>query len=267
MDIQVHVPYRLLHGPFLDAIIAAGTNPEVAINHHDLDHFPPQAFEEAGAKLQQAGVRVTLHAPFVDLRPGAIDSQIRDVAVRRIRALLDRAVFFRPVSIVCHAAFDERYYFSAEERWLKNSIETFRSFLPSLDSMSCPICIENVYESDPMILRKLIDGVNSPLIGFCFDTGHYNVFSRSSLECWMETMGDSLKQLHIHDNWGKNDQHLPPGEGSFPFPELGNLLRKKNITPIVTLETHSVEDYERALRKLDSLALPFLPHRFCRGEK
>ena len=261
MDIQVHVPYRLLHSPFLNTIITAGINPEVAITHYDLDHFPRQDFYESGATLREAGVRVTLHAPFVDLRPGAIDSRIRDITIERIQALLDLAVFFRPVSIVCHAAFDERYYLSAEELWLKNSIQTFQSFLPSLHNMSCPMCIENVYEGNPMILRRLMDGINSPMIGFCFDTGHYNIFSRSSLESWVETMEPHLKQLHIHDNWGERDQHLPPGEGSFPFGELGSLLSKRNITPVVTLETHSMEAYERALQKLDDLALPFLPYK------
>jgi len=261
MDIQVHVPYRLLHGPFMDTIITARINPEVAINHHDLDHFPPQSFCETGAKLREAGVRVTLHAPFVDLRPGAIDPKVRNITIERIQAFLNLAVFFRPVSIVCHAAFDERYYLSAEELWLKNSIKTFQSFLPSLDNVSCPICIENVYERDPMILRRLVDGVNSPMIGFCFDTGHYNIFSRSPLEFWIETLTPYLKQLHIHDNWGENDQHLPPGEGSFPFEKLGTLLNKKNIAPVVTLETHSIETYMRALQKLDTMTLPFLPRK------
>ena len=261
MDFQVHVPYRLLQGQFIDTIIAAGINPEVAINHDDLDRFPPQAFCETGAKLREAGRRVTLHAPFVDLRPGAIDSEIRNVTVKRIQAVIDLAVFFQPVSIVCHAAFDERYYWSAEERWLKNSVKTFQSFLQNLYDMQCPICIENVYESEPAVLRRLIDGVNSPMVGFCFDTGHYNIFSRSSLEIWIETMALHLKQLHIHDNWGEKDQHLPPGEGSFPFEKLGSLLDKKNITPIITLETHSLEDYKRALKTLDSLGLPFLPHK------
>jgi len=267
MDIQVHVPYRLLRTSFIDAIIAAKINPEVAINHHDLDHVPLDEFRKTGAKLLEAEVRVTLHAPFVDLRPGAIDSGIREVTRKRIQALLDIAVFFRPVSVVCHAAFDERYYWSVEERWLKNSIETFQSFLPGLHNLSCPICLENVYESEPMVLQRLIEGINSPLIGFCFDTGHYNIFSRSPLESWMETMAPYLKQLHIHDNWGETDQHLPPGEGSFPFEELGSLLAGKNITPVITLETHSMEDYERALPKLDALGLPFLPHKFSPGGK
>jgi sugar phosphate isomerase/epimerase len=156
---------------------------------------------------------------------------------------------------------------SAEERWLENSIKTFQSFLPSLYNVSCPICIENVYESEPAILQRLIDGINSPMIGFCFDTGHYNIFSRSSLEVWIETMAPYLKQLHIHDNWGKNDQHLPPGEGSFPFKNLGSLLSKKGITPIITLETHSMENYKRALQGLDALALPFLPYRPSNGRE
>lgn len=256
--IQVHMPFHFLREKYLPLVLAERINPEVAINHRDLDGCTREAFREVGEKLQAAGLRVTIHAPFLDLRPGAIDPEIRRVTVARIAAVLDLAVFFRPVSIVCHAAFDERYYLSGEEQWLSNCLETFQSFLPRAEALQCPICVENVYEKAPVMLRRLLDGVNSPYLRFCFDTGHHNVFAEAPVDAWVDVMRPYLVQLHIHDNQGIRDQHLPPGEGTFPFRDLFAMLKNKNLTPIVTLETHSIENFRRAVACIDALGwLPF----------
>ncbi|MBN1545158.1 MAG: sugar phosphate isomerase/epimerase [Syntrophaceae bacterium] len=252
--IQVHMPFHFLREKFLTVVLAEQINPEVAINHRDLDGYPREAFAEIGKKLQEAGLRITLHAPFLDLRPGAIDPEIRRVTVARISQTLDQAAFFRPASIVCHAAFDERYYLSGEQQWLENCIATFHEFLPKMKALNCPICIENVYETEPAMLKRLLDGLNSPYFRFCFDTGHYNVFATAPVLSWIEALSPYLAQLHIHDNDGKKDRHLPPGDGNFPFTELFAMLRSRNLKPLVTLETHSVENFWKAVSVLDDAA-------------
>ena len=68
-------------------------------------------------------------------------------------------------------------------------------------------------------------------------------------------MSPFLSQLHIHDNQGIKDQHLPPGEGTFSFPDLFAMLRKRKLTPIVTLETHSIENFRKAVARIDALGL------------
>lgn len=253
--IQVHMPFHLLREKYLPLVLAERINPEVAVSHRDLDGYPREAFREVGAKLQAEGLQVTMHAPFLDLRPGAIDPEIRRVTVKRIAAVLDLAVFFRPLSVVCHAAFDERYYLSGEEQWLSNCLETFQAILPRMEALHCPICVENVYETVPGMLKRLLDGLNSPYLRFCFDTGHHNVFAEVPVDAWIDALGPYLAQLHIHDNQGVRDQHLPPGEGTFPFQKLIGLLRERKLTPIITLETHSSENFRKAIAQIDALGL------------
>jgi len=245
------MPFHFLREKFLPTVLAERINPEVAINHRHLEDYSREDFREVGGKLQEAGLRVTVHAPFLDLRPGAIDPKIRRVTVDRIAEVLDLAGFFHPSSVVCHAAFDERYYLSGEEQWLHNSMETFRALLPRTEELACPLCIENVYETEPTMLRRLLDGVDSPFFRFCFDTGHFNVFSEAPMGSWIEAMTPYLGQLHIHDNQGIKDQHLPPGDGKFPFADLFAILKKRKLKPIITLETHSIENFRRAVEQID----------------
>ena len=122
--------------------------------------------------------------------------------------------------------------------------------------MGTQIALENVYEGDPGLLGPLLDTFReSQYICFCFDTGHFNAFSTSSLEEWMDALGSRIGQIHLHDNHGSADEHLPVGEGTFPFQRFFELLKKKGVRPIVTLEPHTQEDLWRTLENIRRIGL------------
>ncbi len=186
-------------------------NPEISFNHETLDRFRPDDYRKVADTLLAAGLTTTIHAPFMDLRPGALDPKIRRATADR----LGRSLIWRPLSarsIVCHPSFDERYYVSTEDQWLENSIATWRPFLKLAEEMDPLIALENVYETNPFLLKELLSSLRSPHLCFCFDTGHFNVFAKAPLEDWISQLGSVTGQLHLHDNHGITDEHLPPGE-------------------------------------------------------
>ena len=246
--VQVHVPYYLLREKLLPMVLRERINPEISISQLDLDHFSPADFRETARRLEGHGLSITFHAPFLDLRPGALDPRIRQVTLDRLRGAFDLIPWFRPRSVVCHPSFDEKYYVSTEgeTQWLENSVETWRQLLDDVRETETVIVLENVYERTPRPLRLLLDALASPQLRFCFDTGHANVFGSTSVAEWLDSLGDQLGEIHLHDNHGTADEHLPVGEGTFPFRELMALLRRRNLKPILTLESHS----DRALRRM-----------------
>ena len=253
--IQVHVPFHLLREKLLPRVIRDGINPEIGFNHHDLDRFHAADFREVADRLADTGLSVTFHAPFMDLRPGALDPRIRQISVDRLRQVFDLIPLFRPRSVVCHPSFDERYYISTEEQWLEYSLETWRSLLGVIDGMETFIALENVYEKDPGQMKLLLDALASPQVRFCFDAGHAHAFGGAPLGLWMDDLGDFLGEIHIHDNHGAADEHLPVGEGSIPFPDLFSILRQKNLRPILTVESHSEQGLRRMLENLGAMEL------------
>jgi sugar phosphate isomerase/epimerase len=68
-------------------------------------------------------------------------------------------------------------------------------------------------------------------------------------------MSPYLEQLHIHDNSGSADEHAPVGEGNFPFTALFALLRERNLSPLVTLEPHSLDDLWKTVRNVKAMDL------------
>lgn len=253
--VQIHVPFRLLMTEHLSFVIKERINPEISFNCTELENTTKAVYLEVAKRIAEAELRVTFHAPFIDLRPGAIDPKIRQVTRDRLQQVFDLVPYFHPLSVVCHPSFDKRYYASHQQAWLENSIETWNYFLPLVEETNTIIALENVYETDPTPLTKLLGALSSPRIRFCFDTGHCNFFSRAPFDAWIEALGPYLSQLHIHDNSGSADDHAPVGEGNFPFTALFALLRKSNLSPLVTLEPHSLDDLWKTVHNVKIMDL------------
>lgn len=254
--VHVNMPYQMLVDTYLPLIIERRINPEIGLDCFVLDSYNRSDFNDTAKRIKDQGLAVTLHAPFFDLRPGALDRKVREVTRERLEQVFDLVPLFGPKSVVCHASFDEKYYVSKEEEWFENSREMWGHFLAIAGETNTTIAIENVYEKDPRYLKRLLDAFeNDPRISFCFDTGHFNAFSKTPLDLWMDELGSSIGQVHLHDNGGFKDEHLAVGEGTFPFPEFFKRLKKNRKSPIITLEPHTEETLWRTLENIKNMNL------------
>lgn len=66
------------------------------------------------------------------------------------------------------------------------------------------------------------------LIGICYDTGHANVAGLDQRDTLLQ-IGDRLKMLHVHDNFGK-DQHQAPFCGTIDWTSVMEGLAEINYT-------------------------------------
>ncbi len=253
--LQVHIPFDQLLQKHLDKVLREGINPEIAFNCATLDRFNDGEYAGLAQRLCGPHRSITFHGPFMDLRPGAVDPQIRHVSFMRFLRVFEIAVHFRPRAIVFHPSYDERYYVSSGRKWLENSIGTWSKLLPLADQLDTRIALENVYETDPDWIGRLLDAFPPERVGFCFDTGHFNAFARTPLETWMDRLGHRLVEVHLHDNRGALDEHLPVGEGTFPFGEFFSILAGKGLRPILTVEAHTEQNLSRTLFNIGRLGI------------
>jgi len=249
--LQVHIPFDQLLQKHLDKVLREGINPEIAFNCAILDRFTDGEYAGLAQRICGPHRSITFHGPFMDLRPGAVDPEIRHVSFRRFLRVFEIAVHFRPRAIVFHPSYDERYYVSSGRKWLENSIGTWSKLLPLADQLDTRIALENVYETDPDWIGRLLDAFPPERVGFCFDTGHFNAFARTPLETWMDRLGHRLVEVHLHDNRGALDEHLPVGEGTFPFGEFFSILAGKGLRPILTVEAHTEQNLSKTLFNIE----------------
>ncbi len=252
--VHAHMPYHLLP-QYLPMILEKKLNLEIYFSHYALESLDKNQCIETAQTLKDAGLKVTFHAPFVDLRPGALDDQIRKTSLDRIRQVFDLTPYFQPLKIVCHPSFDDRYYVDCDDLWLENSVNFWRQLIPLAKDGGTIIALENVYEKEPHILRRLFEMLASDQVCFCFDTGHFNVFSYAPLKTWMEQMGRYIGHLHLHDNFGKFDEHLPVGAATFPFDQFFAALKALKVKPTITLEAHAQEHLWQSVANLQKMSL------------
>lgn len=85
------------------------------------------------------------------------------------------------------------------------------------------ICVENTTSEmgDPAYLRAFVDETRLNGLRFNFDIGHAHLAELPEdqrLEKSFSPLRDLVSSVHLHDNHGEKDEHLPPYEGSIDWP-------------------------------------------------
>jgi sugar phosphate isomerase/epimerase len=200
---------------------------------------------------------LTVHAPFMDLNPGAVDPMVRAATQMRFKQVLGAAAVLRPRAMVFHAGYDRWRYAGRRDIWLENSMDTWPRVMEQAAKVDgLRVAVENVFDEDPEALRMLIERVDHPSFGFCFDTGHFNLFSRVPLEEWFTQLGKHLVEVHLHDNHGAEDSHWAVGKGTVDFDRFFRLLRQQVAKPVYTLEAHDPADIDPSLETIRAYIRP-----------
>lgn len=238
--IQVNLPFKMLLEN-LPAIFDWGIQPEIYFSAEILDQLDWAMVQRISAQFKDKDISITFHAPFMDLNPGAVDPEIRRITSFRFHQVMDLVPLFNPRTIIFHPGYDRFRYDDNVDLWLEKSLLTWPPLLKMAEKLSVRLALENVFEEDPLILSKLLQTINSPFLGYCFDTGHGHIFSQVALGQWVEVLAPYLMEIHLHDNHRRADEHLPLGEGLIDFETIFSLLKEKNLNPILTIEPHQKE--------------------------
>ena len=248
--VQVNLPFPMLLQN-IDEILDFGLQPEIYFSGATLDHLSPQEVEKAARKLTRKNIPITFHGPFMDLSPGAVDEKIREVTVYRFKQVMDLVPHFLPLAIVFHPGYDRWRFDNDVDLWLEKSLPTWKPLVERAEKLSVKLALENIFEENPSILKRLLEAIDSPYLGYCLDPGHGNLFSEVAIVEWIEVLSSRLIEVHLHDNHRQADEHLPLGCGAIDFPAIFSSLREKNLKPIYTIEPHQKEHLELSLRALE----------------
>ncbi|RJS92635.1 sugar phosphate isomerase/epimerase [Candidatus Bathyarchaeota archaeon] len=239
---------------------------EVEINA-DKTHLDPRVFPRSELSslknlLNDLGLHPnSAHAPIdgVDL-----SAQNVDIKNRSIDLLVKTLEYCRAIDcpiLVVHPNHSDSISLGREVM-KKNSIENLRIVVKKAEDLGVKIAIENMinvggerFGSRISDLKEIIMNIGSPYLGICFDSGHANLQAASSdisIRDEIIDAGEYLWTLHIHDNDGSRDQHLPPGDGNIDWGLVIRTLREANYKGVFMMEIQERGDpdylAERCLR-------------------
>ncbi len=206
-------------------------------------------WEKETARLVETAEKLDIrfvqsHAPYY---PGkCFDPEAAEFNAHFEKMLLRSAEICRRAGIVfavVHPVRDPRFPAEDKEAHLKMTRELHRSFLekcgeygiaPAFENMPGPEQ-ENRFGRTAGDLMLLCDALKEYHVGVCWDFGHGNLsFGDQTVE--IEKLTGRILCVHVHDNRGKNDDHLMPFMGSIPWEKVLPAMRRTGFSNDLVLE-------------------------------
>lgn len=246
--VHIHIPYpRLLED--IEIIREKRLDLEIFFDAQALDGLREKDINNLMESLDW-NPQLSIHGPFMDMSPGGVDERVRMVTVERFLHIIGITNILRPKVIVFHPGYDKWRFHGHEDLWLESSLKTWGMVLEDTERIGTSIAIENVFEEDPSTLEMLVKRIKSNRFGICFDTGHFYIFSKKPFEEWLKALGPYLLEIHIHDNNGREDDHLAMGDGKIDFPSFFKLLNALPSDPLLTIEAHGRKAIEKSIERI-----------------
>jgi sugar phosphate isomerase/epimerase len=115
----------------------------------------------------------------------------------------------------------------------------------------------------PAYLRAFVDETRLTGLRFNFDIGHAHladVPAEERIEKSFAPLKDLIASLHLHDNHGEKDEHLPPYDGSIDWGAAIPLLKSapiENLPGVLELKEKFAPDVSSAEEQLAAARAAF----------
>lgn len=183
----------------------------------------------------------TLHGPFLDITVHSQDRLIRENSESRIRQACGIASELGVRAVIVHTNFIPNFYdTSYRSGWLDSNDAFFTRLLKEYPGLW--IYMENMFDEEPDLLTALAQRMEGRRFGVALDIAHAHI-SRTDIEQWHRACAPYIRHYHINDNHGRQDEHLPLGQGNIDWRRVFPLLQPEAS---VLLEVRSLEHYRQS---------------------
>lgn len=201
--------------------------------------YPDKISESARLRMKsyskEYDIEYTVHATYVEINTAYLNPGLQDESTRQIRECIKFAEEIGASRIVTHpgsvSMVPRNIPKNAIERlgggefrkiFLKSSKERIAELREYAEDLGVLLCVENMHfhfdfcNSPEELLFFIDDGF------IAFDIGHANI-SWDPVNFARRIRG-RIKYVHIHDNCGEEDEHLPIGDGNIDFEEIIRII-------------------------------------------
>lgn len=203
-----------------------------------------QAADEAGIIFSQ------VHAPYGRCHTKEQEALMEESTRRAFRVT---ELLGAPYLVVHPEMFPDCINGENAERDLAYNVEKYRRMIPLAEKHHVVIALENMFSWDPAVhrvcrttfstmeeilecLHRLNDEEH---FAVCLDTGHCHLL-RESPAIAAKKLGKHLKLLHVHDNWGIQDDHMAPYYGNINWDAFLDALEEIGYTGEFSSEASSM---------------------------
>ncbi|VVB57707.1 endonuclease 4 [uncultured archaeon] len=141
----------------------------------------------------------------------------------------------------------------SRESGVKNAISSLKVLHREAMNLGLDLLIENL-DAKSMSIKEFQTLFSEVDMGMTLDVGHAHTAKGEGLDNYLKAFGPRVRHVHLHDNMGVNDDHLPLGAGKMDVKKAVETLKSK-YDGTITLEVHSDDPHylEYSRQRLDIL--------------
>ena len=195
------------------------------------------------------GLSCQIHSPICDWNIAAMSGRLREASVKETIATIDAADAMGVRTVTVHPGLTSMAIPGLEDRAVEHAKASMRTIDRIASEYGITAAIENM-PAFPFFLGKSAEQLNEIVDGtdlsICFDIGHAN--TTGQIDAMIDTLGDRIANIHIHDNHGSADEHLTIGDGTIDFRPI--IERLSGYRGNWIIESKSLESAVQSLSRL-----------------
>ncbi|KAB2952720.1 sugar phosphate isomerase/epimerase [Heliorestis acidaminivorans] len=197
----------------------------------------------------------SLHAPFYDLNLASENHPaIREFSIDTYKDFLQIAVELKCDHVTIHpnASSTQIFDVSRARQRIKQALSLL---IGKAHRLGIKVAIENVGHGESQLFGQeayltLLEEQATAMA--LLDVGHAHL-NGWDIPAIIERLGTRLAGLHLHDNDGHSDQHLPIGQGTIDWEPIWHSLAKIPQAPALILEYKNTLSVEEILSSVSVL--------------
>jgi len=234
----------------------------LGFDYLELTMDPPQAHHQVIARQKDqiaralAGCNMSLicHLPSF-LSTADLSDRVRKASLDEMLDSLEIATALNPLKVVVHPSYVMGLGAFVVDQVRRHALDSLSTLVKRADELGLCLCLENMFPRtnslvEPEDFAQIME--TFPTLKITLDTGHANIGSKREKRClaFIRRFPDRIDHIHVSDNFGKDDNHLPVGAGIIDFARIIKALKGIGYDGTVTFEVFSLDkDYLRISRE------------------
>jgi len=202
--------------------------------------------------LNSYNLKYTVHSPIIDINIASLNSDILNTSIQSIKKSINLANHLDGYIVVVHPGTIPFLAKSFEKEAYNTSHKSMIEINKYSRDLGVSVAIENMPNIEGFLykdLEKLNEFLTTNEIAMTLDVGHGYTAKFSENQMYF----DSVKHIHLSDNFGDNDSHLSLGDGKIKFKRVINKYKGKKYNGIYMIEVANKESIEKSLKFLKNM--------------
>jgi len=183
-------------------------------------------------------VKFSVHAPLSDINIASLNPRMRDESIQQINETIKISSQLGMNMVTMHPGHLSPLGVLVPEKVKELNKNSVKKISETAEEYGVTIALENMPNQRITTCHSLSEllEISDSNVELCFDIGHAN--TNNNIGEFLDY--GKFANVHIHDNFGKEDPHLVIGEGNIDF---RNVLKKLNekYSGVVVIESRGLK--------------------------